>query len=684
MAFFIPFLASLAVYCKTLCPSVAHGHDSGELTTAAYLLGVAHPPGYPLYVRLGWLWCRLLPGDNPAWKMNLFAAVCVAAAAGLLSLTLRRQLLTELKSTVDATSTLAGMVAAFMFAFAYSTWNQAVGAEVFGLHLLLLAGLAWTAVAWLSDESTQSRRRHMTITSILFGLGASHHHTLVLAAPGMLLAAWLTQPKVRQWGLSWWMVPSFLLSSVPLYWHTMLVARSDPPLNWGSPDNWSAIKEHFLRKAYGTFQLSATLGQRGSGEAHSQGYWISLCRRQFPFPAVGLALPSLWFPASRRAPLVAMLLLWAIIYGPGFSLLGQQTADEFHLDMQERFYTSSYFAVAGLCGLGLASLLRLRPLPWSLKTLVFCVPLLGLVSNWEKCSQAGQYQAYDTMKAQLAICPPNSLYVVSGDLPAGACDYLQMVEHFRPDVATIFPGLVVSEWHQRRLPEDLRQRMPVSGGSHDTLLHCLCLAQIARGGRVLCNQPITVPGHHLRYGILYEWFPKNKIGHPDQYGVAHFERQKYLDQELRLLEQLRVMPLRGQRLFEQCENFWSRYHLRLWHSYYQDTAKLLNQEDARATLAALNEQFKLKKPNALELCNRGLLHYYLGGYQLAEADQLAALQEQPDFVYSLAALSDLYYAMANPSKAREYQERVLVLRQKQKTAGDPPQEGPTVSRFRSR
>ncbi len=39
MAFFIPFLASLAVYCKTLCPSVAHGHDSGELT----MLTVAAP-----------------------------------------------------------------------------------------------------------------------------------------------------------------------------------------------------------------------------------------------------------------------------------------------------------------------------------------------------------------------------------------------------------------------------------------------------------------------------------------------------------------------------------------------------------------------------------------------------------------------------------------------------------------
>ncbi len=31
------------------------GGDSGDLITAAYLFGVPHPPGYPLYTFLGWL-----------------------------------------------------------------------------------------------------------------------------------------------------------------------------------------------------------------------------------------------------------------------------------------------------------------------------------------------------------------------------------------------------------------------------------------------------------------------------------------------------------------------------------------------------------------------------------------------------------------------------------------------------
>lgn len=41
-------------YLTALSPGVGGG-DSGELTAAALELGIAHPPGYPLYVWLGHL-----------------------------------------------------------------------------------------------------------------------------------------------------------------------------------------------------------------------------------------------------------------------------------------------------------------------------------------------------------------------------------------------------------------------------------------------------------------------------------------------------------------------------------------------------------------------------------------------------------------------------------------------------
>src|SRR5262249_50248410 len=55
-------VAALAVYLLTASPGLATG-DSGELIAAAWTLGVAHPPGYPLYTALGFLITHLSFGD---------------------------------------------------------------------------------------------------------------------------------------------------------------------------------------------------------------------------------------------------------------------------------------------------------------------------------------------------------------------------------------------------------------------------------------------------------------------------------------------------------------------------------------------------------------------------------------------------------------------------------------------
>ena len=60
----IVFFVSLLVYSQTLAPTVTLV-DSGELIVAARFLGVAHPPGFPLYLMLAHLG-SLVPIGNIA------------------------------------------------------------------------------------------------------------------------------------------------------------------------------------------------------------------------------------------------------------------------------------------------------------------------------------------------------------------------------------------------------------------------------------------------------------------------------------------------------------------------------------------------------------------------------------------------------------------------------------------
>lgn len=661
---------ALVVYWQTLAPTLGHGHDTGELTVVAALHGVAHPPGYPLYARIGWIWCQLLPGANQAWKMNLFSALCVAGAAGFLCDLIFRQLRSlgpHLKGeAVSEGDSVASILGGLLFAFSYSAWSQAVAAEVFGLHLLLLSLLGWTAGRWLELESeSASRRWPMLGVAMLFGLGAAHHHTLVLAAPALLITAWLRERRLAKWGLSVWMAPAFLLVCLPFYYDLLKTAQNNPLMNWGAPDTVEKMWGHFLRKAYGTMQLSASLGVQGSGEAHSLGYWISLCRRQIPFPIVSLALFSFWFPPPKLRPLIVLLVGWALSFGPGFSLLGQQQADEFHLDMQERFYASSYWAVAALCGLGVGLALR-----WRLPSLerfrsailvaLSLLPSISIYSHWSLCSQAGQYQAYDTMKAMLDACPSDALLVVGGDLPAGACDYLQQIERFRPDIITVFPGLIGAQWHYNRLPISLSQELPVLGGTHDDILRMLCQAQIKRGGTVWSNQPLPVSGSNLRLGLLYQWVPKLASE------LSSKEHQDHLERQRKCLQQMIKAPLRGELQIKTRTNFWESYHLGIWHNSYRDLTKSLFRDYPAEALRAMDEQFKLQPATAIEQLNHGLLQLQLEHLVEAEQDFKASLALEPDYIYALAALVDLCRATQRPREAQYWQSLLRVAQQNSK------------------
>src|SRR2546426_8902944 len=75
-------LGALLLYVTTLAPTTQFW-DSSEYMAAAHALGIPHPPGNPLFIILGHAWGLLPLGADYARRINLFAAVTSAAAAGL-------------------------------------------------------------------------------------------------------------------------------------------------------------------------------------------------------------------------------------------------------------------------------------------------------------------------------------------------------------------------------------------------------------------------------------------------------------------------------------------------------------------------------------------------------------------------------------------------------------------------
>src|SRR6266516_7867835 len=78
------FVATLLLYNWTLAPTVTLT-DSGELIVVAHGLGVAHPPGFPLWAILAHL-ASLVPFGNVAVRINFASAVFAALASAMLTL----------------------------------------------------------------------------------------------------------------------------------------------------------------------------------------------------------------------------------------------------------------------------------------------------------------------------------------------------------------------------------------------------------------------------------------------------------------------------------------------------------------------------------------------------------------------------------------------------------------------
>src|SRR3954464_99779 len=82
MAALVVSIVALLLYLLTLAPSTAMW-DTSEYIAAAYTLGIPHPPGNPLFVILGRVFAILPIASGVAARINILAALCSAAAAGM-------------------------------------------------------------------------------------------------------------------------------------------------------------------------------------------------------------------------------------------------------------------------------------------------------------------------------------------------------------------------------------------------------------------------------------------------------------------------------------------------------------------------------------------------------------------------------------------------------------------------
>lgn len=181
-------------YYFTLAPDLTL-EDSGELAVGSMYAGVPHPPGYPVWTIYTWLFTKLVPFSNIAWRVALSSAVAGALSCGFIAMMVSRgvrsmyglfDMFKELDQDAgEKISMVSGYVAGMLMAFNGFMWSQAVIVEVYTLSVLTLVLQMINLMRWMHAPH---RYRYLWYSFFWGGIAFTNHQTLVVAMIGTLIA----------------------------------------------------------------------------------------------------------------------------------------------------------------------------------------------------------------------------------------------------------------------------------------------------------------------------------------------------------------------------------------------------------------------------------------------------------------------------------------------------------------
>ncbi len=227
-------LAALVLYVW-LAPAYIVDGDNAEFSTLGTTGGVAHPPGYPLYLivlrALSWL-----PAESPAHAAALATGIIGALAVLVLHAACRAW----------GARPTAASVAAALFASGPIVLRFHSEAEAFALNNLVVATVLWLAAAAGPLRGTA----RIATLALVAGLGMSNHLTCVLIAPvGLLGVARGVRETTGSRPIA--LVRAVFAFAIGLVPYLYLWATPTTPASWTTIDSFGALLHHFLREDYG-------------------------------------------------------------------------------------------------------------------------------------------------------------------------------------------------------------------------------------------------------------------------------------------------------------------------------------------------------------------------------------------------------------------------------------------------
>jgi len=481
----IVFLVALVLYGWTLAPTVTLT-DSGELIVVARGLGIAHPPGVPLWIILAHL-ASLLPFGNVAQRINFSSALFAALACAMLTLAVAELLVTasylsapkrrkkgsqqskKIEQSGDAHLILAAPAigAGLLMAFSRTLWSYATITEVYALNTLLILVILFLMLRWrrriVEDrmhiwaaskvgQVASPITRHDTFlyaAALMFGLALGVHHvTVALTLPAIAVIVFRTQRL--GFFTSRRLVYAALISIsalVAVYAYLPLAASHSPVINWGHPRSLHEIWWHITGRQY---QVYFSFKPEIIGAQFTEFCGMALREFGFAWLPVSLVLALAGFvDAFKRDRTTFWFLLTVMIADLAYAVSYEIAEDK------DAYYLPTFISIAIAAALGIRWMIQ-----WAVSkrapvgkfsvaatTVVLVICATTIAANWPFNNRRQYFIAHDYIENLLSTIAPNGLLLTQDWQVVSPMLYAQEIERLRPDVKVVDINLLRRSWY---------------------------------------------------------------------------------------------------------------------------------------------------------------------------------------------------------------------------------------------
>lgn len=448
-------LVVFGVYYTTLYPSLPGG-DSGELITAAHELGVAHPPGYPLFTLLAWAAIRLVPCGSVAWRVSLQTAMFGGVATVFLSLTVLR--LTR--------SPAAAVLAVGLWGWSKLTWAWSITAEVFALNNLFVALLMFLALKF-EDSKGKDKTKMALVGSLVCGLSLCNQHTMVVYV--FCFAVWvlytLSTTQVLTLSLLVKIGLSFVAGLLPYLYLPVSSWFVRSRWTWGDQRSVAGFLTHLLRMEYGTFDLGK--GESGQGLMFGLRSYFEHVLDDLTPAVVILSVLGVVCAIHRHVKrgersltvFITMTTAYLVLFSWRANL---DLGNPLYLGVVERFWMQSDLVVITIAAVAFSDVTSYLLHVSKLKMDYFnytrpdlCVAMLltifQLQRHYRVSDNSNNWVIHQFGEDILRTMPLNSIVLTKGDLPSNTFRYFHLCENIRPDIQVFDQEILTYEWSLPKL-----------------------------------------------------------------------------------------------------------------------------------------------------------------------------------------------------------------------------------------